>query len=299
MLIGILYTGALRTIIKTIKYMKDNLLLDDNRHVFACLQNDTSKKNIVWEQWLRNKLGNNLKSIEWYTPNTFEKQEIIKTTVVPENWKNYLVSSGSMIEYHQLQLSYKKLCMMEHTKYDYIIRYRTDTVFAKKIDFHWLNWTGEDVQQRLNNIKNKVSDDKVTEYFMGTLLDDCIIDNKDISIMSISNDIDNCSITSDYIKNGRYILTYRKNLLYIVKRSYFYLIPSIYNLYGTIRYKHNDDYWFNSEGQFQGACYNSGLTIYDYESPFENMSLYDYNENNYVDNGNIINKNIIYFVMRH
>lgn len=301
MLIGILFTGSLRTIVKTIKLMKENLLLDNNRHVFACIQNDTNQTNEHWNEWLVSHLGKHLKTIDWYVQNNTEKEEILRYVNISNNWKDYLKSSGSIIEHHQVQISYKKLCYVEslsNIKYNYIIRYRTDTVFGKKIDFHWLNWTQEEINQRLNKIKDKVSENDINKYFMATLLDDSIINNDNLKLSLIGNEsIDDMK---DYLKNGKYILTFRKNLLYIVNREYFYLIPCIYNLYGTIRFKYNDDYWFNSEGQFQGACYNSGLTIYDYNSEFDDMSLYNYNESRYFDKDyNVINPYMIYCLVRN
>jgi len=309
MLIGILFTGALRTIVKTIKFMKQNLVLDDNYHIYACVQNDTNKPNQYWSEFLHSTFGNNIKSIDWYNSNNSEKGEILKYVNISDNWKNYLKTSGSMVEHHQIQIAYKKLCYIEGTiniKYDYIVRYRTDTVFGKKIDFHWINWTRKEIDDRLDMIRCKLvdkSNENIIKHFMGTLLDDCILDN-DISLFQTNNDDDKyqdiINNLENYLKYGKYILTFRKNLLYIVKRNYFYLIPCIYNLYGTIRYKYNDDYWFNSEGQFQGACYNCGLSLYNYDSKFDEMSLYAYDHSRYFDSdNNIINPNMIYCLVRN
>ena len=44
-------------------------------------------------------------------------------------------------------------------------------------------------------------------------------------------------------------------------------------MYGTFRSPYSDDYWFNAEGQFRGACYAAGLAVYDYSTVFEEKSL--------------------------
>lgn len=56
------------------------------------------------------------------------------------------------------------------------------------------------------------------------------------------------------------------------------MIPSLAFMYGTVKSPHINDYWFNAENQFQAACYNSDLTIFDYNTLFEDKSLYEYDE---------------------
>lgn len=51
---------------------------------------------------------------------------------------NYLRNSGSMIEYYQMYLAYKSLEEYENNnniQYDYVLRFRTDTVIKDKLDF--------------------------------------------------------------------------------------------------------------------------------------------------------------------
>lgn len=69
---------------------------------------------------------------------------------IADHWRVYIKNSGSMIEYYQLYLAYLKMCNYEGTnnfKYEYIIRSRTDTIFTKPVDFHWLNWSDSDVEK--------------------------------------------------------------------------------------------------------------------------------------------------------
>lgn len=93
---------------------------------------------------------------------------------------------------------------------------------------------------------------------------------------------------NDYIKNGAYILTIRVNNLYIVRRDNFYLIPSISAIYGLLKFPYNDNYWFNS-----------GLSIFNYNTLFEDKALYQYDKSRYFDSEfNIINSEMLYCMIR-
>ena len=314
MKVAIIFTGALRTIKKTMKFFVKNLLLHSDVHVFACVQNDTNIENSEYEAWLYSELGDHLKCVEWFYMNSNlinHRDNTLNNMNINNNVIHYLQNSGSMIEYYQLQIAYTKMMNFErkHSKYDYIVRVRTDTIFAKPIDFHWLNWSDKEVESRVERIKQELinsnielSDYNIINYFMKTIISDDIISNIPILGDIIKNRDklpDICSL-NDYIKNGSYILTLRKNLLYIIRRDLFYVIPFLGTIYGYIEYHGSDDYWWNAESQFQSICYNSNITLYDYNTVFDDSSLYNYDEKKYFDSEyNIINPYMLYCLVRN
>jgi hypothetical protein len=316
MKVAVVYTGALRTIQKTISYFKQNVLLDPDVHVFACLQEDTSASS---ESWIRHELNPHLKSLEWFTIQQYSewimlREKNLSCTTISNHWKDYLRNSGSMIEYMQLYLAYKQIVLYEQTHgftYDYIIRLRPDNMFAKPIDFHWLNWSEEDIAHRIHNLHQcmMAADIEVTtistlRYFMNTLLDDSLlfnvsnllgdfVTNKRVPIPTTPKEI------LEYLHHGAYILTFRANNLYIVRRELFHLIPSLFSMYGIITLPQQDTYWFNAENQFQYACHHSGLAIHDYNTLFEDKSLYEYEESRYFDKEyRIKNPTMVYCLVR-
>ena len=319
MKVAILFTGALRTIKKTMRYFKQNLLLTPDVDVFACLQNDTNIPNSEWEEWLHQEMGDHIKHIEWFKLSEHQdwvslRDKLLSNLNLIDHWKNYIRNSGSIIEYYQLYLSYLKMCNYEdtHQRYSYIIRSRTDTIFAKPIDFHWLNWTDSQVEERITKINTELSLSNIEinttntlNYFMTTILSDSLINNIQHIIARYipnSNPIiyTTASEINNYIKNGPYILTIRSNNLYIVSREYFNFIPTISHIYGLLKSPHNDNYWYNSENQFQAACYFSNLSVFDYNSLFEDKSLYEYDEKRYFDlKYNILNPYMLYCLVRN
>jgi len=317
MRVAVIYTGALRTIQKTVYYLQRNILLHQDVHVFACLQNDTTDTNTVIEQWIRSVMP--IQSLEWFDINNYSEFVILReknlaATDIPNRWKDYLRNSGSILEYLQLQLAYKQIYIKEQKEsfqYDYIIRMRPDNIFAKPIDFHWLQWNEQDIELRLQKIYQQMIHDNLSvnhqsilRYFMSTLLDDQLISNiRNIMGEFVTNKRVFIPISPKdilyYLHHGSYILTFRTNNLYIVRRELFHMIPSIYSMYGLLKRPENDDYWFNAENQFQDACIYSGLAIHDYNTLFEDKCLYEYDETRYFDhNFQIINPMMTYCLVR-
>jgi hypothetical protein len=318
---AVLFTGALRTVKRTIRYLKENVLIHPDVHVFACLQNDTHESEAEWNEWFRQELGNHIKTITWFSDAYYpswalEREIMLRHMPLEDGWKNYLRHSGSMVEYKQLQLAY--LAMSNHEQqsfsYEYVIRARTDTIFAKKIDFHWISFSQQQITERLQLIEKKLLHEKmdssypsVFSYFMSTLLSDDLIPNLNrLLIKYLPSEAEtsppNATELSDYLRKGRYLLTIRKNLLYIVRRSLFHAIPSIASLYGTFRSPHSDHHWFNAECQFQGACYHAGLSSHEYSSAFEELPIAErehWKEADYFDkNFNCIHPHMLYCLVR-
>jgi len=309
------------------RYFKENVLRD-GVDVFVCVQNDTSQPEEEWTEWFREEMGTHLRSIEWFSISkypewTTQRDTILEHMVLEDVWKNYLRSSGSMIEYFQLHLANMKMCQYEQQRgfqFEYLIRARTDTIYAKPVDFHWLHWTDEDVARRVLRIKQilktykmECNEKSVLRYFMSTLLSDttlpniprifanCVLNDADCVPLNVT-DIPYETTLNQYIKNGRYILTIRQNNLYLIRRNLFFLIPSLGTMYGLPRSPAADDYWFNAECQFRSACYYSGISIYDYSTMFEERSLEyagKWREETFFDlSYNLINPSMLYCVVR-
>ena len=233
---------------------------------------------------------------------------------IDQTWKDYLRRSGSMIEYFQLQLAYMKMTDYEHYnrfEYDYLIRARTDSIYTKPIDFHWLHWTPSDVAERVEIVKkelrlSKISEELLFPYFMSTIISDDVIPNIQYihagyyPYQGFVDPLDLLSLHT-YIKEGRYILTFRKNNLYIVRRNLFHLIPSLGTMYGQFKSLYSDQWWFNAEGQFTSVCYHAMLNTHDYNTDFEDRSVeaVGWNEADFFDcDFNCVNPRMLYCMVR-
>lgn len=318
---AVFYTGALRTIKKTIRFFQKNVLLGPHVHVFACVQNDTSQSNQEWESWFHEKMGSNLVSLVWFDMAQLQEWTVIREknlamTNIPARWKDYLRNSGSIIEYIQMFLSYQQMFRHEQDndfQYDYLIRVRPDNLFAKPIDFHWLSWTEEDIQTRLIALQYtmelngmNVTPESLLQSFMITLLGNDLLGNlKAISGEYIPSKQATVPVTPadyrHYLHHGSYLLAFRVNHLYIVRRDLFYLIPSIAGMYGLIPTPKPDAYWFNAENQFQSACLYAGITLHNYDNTaLDGGSLYEYDEKKYFDDkGELLHPSMVYCLVRY
>ena len=321
----VIFTGALRTVKKTMSYFKKNVLLRPDIDIFVCVQNDTKESDESWSNWFRQQLGRSMLSIQWYSHEAYpdwvkHRDRQIGYLTIEDSWKNYLRTSGSMIEYFQLQLAYMAMCQHEQRhgfRYDYLVRARTDSIYAKPLDFHWLHWTEAQVAARMARINEELVESSIDltptnqlKYFMCTIMSDDVLPNME----RIFADYRPCETETvldleltpsrllSFIKKGRYILTLRRNNLYVVRRSLFYMIPTLGTMYGFLRSPEADPWWFNAEGQFRDACYYSEMSIFDYSTLYEEKSLEypnRWNEADFFDlQFRLINPMMLYCVVR-
>ena len=312
--IAVIYTGEDRTICDTLSYFKKNVLLNNNVHVFSVIQ--TNNIDSI-QKLIKLHMGDNLKSCEWFNKNDSVLNSIMYKLVtnmdIDNKTKDYLLNSGSIIEYYQLWLGYIAMTGKENKekfKYDYVIRYRTDIVINKAIDFTWLDMTADEIKRRMDiiyTITNNKDVEKNVIYFMNSLIDfdrmdniiassDCIVNNNSLDIQNLMNDNNKKFINNlkKYIKSGRYIITLRKNLFYMIRRDLFSIIPTLGICYGT--YKDDGDYWWNAESQFQKLLTEQNITIFNSTTDIEDKSLYAYEKNNYYDSDNCLKLNSDFFV---
>ena len=335
MYIAVFYTGALRTVDKTMKHFKRNIVLHNNVHIYACLENDSSLTNDEWEARFKHEFGDNMKRVIWKSNKHDSDWNSVKKVNMehvhfPIGWANkYLNDSGSMFEHYQMQTAYKVMVIHENEynfKYDYIIRCRTDTIFSRPIDFHWLNYSDEQLKTIITTVSAKLREHNImkdiTPYLMYYMINEDILDN----VHNIQADIrqhesykeflGNCETIFDgidmdmdakvrelnhYIKYGKYILGFRCNLLYICRREYFHIIPLLGTAYGLLKHPQiGDDYWWNSESQFEAICYHAGLSIFNYCSDYEGASVYSFQRDKYFDENNEIKeKSLIFCLVRN
>lgn len=134
--IAILYTGQVRTLRHTLFYLRKNL---PNTDVFAVLQPSDNDSIAQINSHLHDVLQSSLKTLEWFDPNRAPWPALCRHLLdampdVSEQWKHYLRTSGSMIEYYQLRLAILALQSHEtanNFRYDTIVRMRTDVVITR------------------------------------------------------------------------------------------------------------------------------------------------------------------------
>lgn len=305
MKVAIIYTGEIRTIEKVYKKFKENCLWNPLYHVYAVLQNE----NKEIEEKIKEEFGEQLKYFTWFNKydGTFHslKECLVNNMKIGDNWKQYLAyNSGSMIEYYQMFMAYLAIVKYEQEikeKYDYIVRIRCDCMIVGKLDLNCMNLSKEELYKLYCSIEIENKEAKIN-MLINSLIDsnrwrytsDTTIYNNYFSKLESFDDVYN------YYKQGKFLLTFRKNIFYLIKREYFYSIASLGVTYGTY-IDFSNDYWFDAESQLKTCCLFNEIDYYSSETEFEGASLYKYNTNNYFDeNGELKNReDLLFFLVRN
>lgn len=324
MKIAIIYTGEIRTIRKAIYYFKKNCLLNENYHVFSVLQNNGEEI----ADFVREQIGDNLKSLEMFDKNDstwyWLRRRLAYNFTIQDSWKEYLTNSGSIIEYIQLYLAYFPLIKKEideNFKYDYVIRIRCDCVITRPLNFDWVNYNKDDVKKIITNIMSyhniaKLNDENtmnILMYFFGSLFDNErykvstlrknteLCSNKVLKLLKVEDEdlfIDNFY---KYFQKGKYMIAFRYNNIFCIKREYFAPISSIGVCFGLNNVKTDDIWFFNSESQLSSRCIENNIDFYSTVTVKEDKSLYEYNPNDYFEEDGttlLQNDDVYYFLLR-
>ena len=101
-----------------------------------------------------------------------------------------------------------------------------------------------------------------------------------------------------YIRSGQYVISLRKNVVYIANRQHFARIASLGVMYG-MHCMEGSERWFDSESQFETACINGGFAVFNSTTTLEDKSLYEYDSANYFEEGDVkSDSEFLFFICR-
>jgi len=318
--IAILYTGEVRTIEKTLgifkKHVLDGTHADAIIHVFAVLQGDTGL-----EPRIRETMGDRLKSMEWFdrTDPTWKsiQKRLLDTMPVDPRWKSYLENSGSMIEYYQLYLAYSNMCMVElstNTTYDFVMRIRPDIIINKPIDFsvfsqkqtYYTNLMGRtcddaapvtkhEIYSFMNSLLDPDRYKHITHMHSNTPMETYYNENAEVDDLCANFSYD---ALAKYVRSGQYVISLRKNVVYLANRAHFERIAGLGMMYGMHRME-GSERWFDAESQFETACIRGGFAVFNSTTTLEDKSLYEYNSSNYFEGDTVKQEStFLFFICR-
>jgi len=318
--IAIIYTGETRTCETTLPFFKKNVLLDENYDVFSLVQTDNHNH---YEKLLRENIGGNLKSLEFFDKNnsiwTEIRENLLGNMNISNEWKHYLRTSGSMVEYYQMYLAYKNLEIYEkehNFSYDFILRFRTDTVLKDIIDFDYKKYNENSIKSLFYKIKEEMNYHSIISletisHFMNifysknrTNYEKISFDNRPISdrvqqLLNITNEEEFFTECKKYLLTGNYLIALRKNVIYFSNRESMNHIHTLGITYGNYVLQHHS-HWFDAESQLTQICIQNNIDFYSSVFPLEGKSLYSYNHTDYFDENNeLIDKEYSFFIKRH
>jgi len=317
--IAIIYTGEIRTCNSTIQFFKKNVLLNEHYHVFSVIQ--TTNEIDYYKKFIEETLNDNLKSFVFFDNNDDSwiqlKNELLNDINIDINWKSYIANSGSMIEYYQLYLAFKNIQEYENKhdfKYDFVLRFRTDTVLKDIIQFDYSRLNSEYIKKLYYKVNENIdfnSIQSLTRFMNIVFMEKRIHYNEIVDINNFANSIQLRNLLTiqdeetffkeleDYIKNGNYIISLRKNVIYFMNRKIMDTIHILGITYGKYKAE-NNDYWFNSESQFEEICCQNNIDIFNSTTQLEEKTLYNYNHQDYFDENNqLLDNQYSFFIKRY
>ncbi len=282
--VAVLLTGKLSNLFgtTTLSNLKRNVLLHNAVHLFVVVENDTPLSNFEAELWLRKEVRvqwMHCFSIENY-PEAFRLQQTLCEDKM--KWANALQHQSKMLACFQLHLANLGAASMEREHrfmFDFVVRVRTDAVFAQPVNFRWLQWSDDAVRLRLRTLGG--DPETLLPRFMATLLHDDIFE-PNININAFLPCYDDHrmpesltgSSVNRYLRNGHYILTFFHSKLFIVRRKYSYELGLLGSAsLGRPLSSSDKSYWTDVQSQFRRECNHSGLSVFDYSHPSPHCAL--------------------------
>lgn len=173
------------------------------------------------------------------------KQHLLKTPLCP-SWKDYLLNrSGSVLEYAQFSLLFQQaIALFPPKTTDLLLRFRTDTILTTP----WV------LPRFPPCILFSSSPLRVfTEQFPNAPIRDWKPDESR----------EGC-ILPPLRRPNKWIISLRKNLLYLTPYENGSWIQCVVRYYGKWDRPTENDYWFNAESQFRGLFRENGFLVLDF-----------------------------------
>lgn len=168
-----------------------------------------------------------------------------KKNQLDEYWFQYLVfRSGSCLEYVQIARLYKEICShYEITEDDLLLRTRTDILLRHAM--------------HLENIK-PLEQTSTREIFQQLFPSSSHFDDYQ------EQQGRETSIFPSCFQKNQWVITLRKNLVYLMPMKAGSLLFKIVQQYGDWDNVEANTYWFNAESQFRGCFRMHDFTVWEY-----------------------------------
>ena len=169
--IAILYTGQVRTLLKTIEAFHNNVIrpnIHHTIHIYTCLEHPESNNKTEIQQYkqeveqlFHDQFQNHLISMTWISSKDplckFIREKTVENMPVSDLWKDYLCNrSGSITEYYQLYKGYEQIenySNQHQIKYDFFIRTRCDIMIPQPFDLNTFQYSIDEITKRFQTIQ--------------------------------------------------------------------------------------------------------------------------------------------------
>jgi hypothetical protein len=137
---------------------------------------------------------------------------------------------------------------------------------------------------------------KCIDPYSGATIEQFNIDGADSLAQPLAGDIHSYT---NYLKNSNYMISFRKNVIYFLRRNLMNYIHVLGITYGDY-IDENHSYWFDAESQLENICVTNNIDKFNSTTQLEDNSLYNYHHTNYFnENGELKQDNYSFFIKRY
>jgi hypothetical protein len=159
-------------------------------------------------------------------------------------------------------------------KFDYVMRFRTDTILFKKLNLDIFTLSENILNEKINLFKeNKLEKNEVINSL---IFPEFLNQNRKIIKTEIQD-------IYEYIIKKEFVLVIRANLIYITKRSNIDHIVNIIHKYAKKGHELEPSYYWNAENQFRNICLENKIDLLNFENESNQESFYNFNEETKID----------------
>ena len=199
--------------------------------------------------------------------------------------------------------------------YDFVLRFRTDTILKDVINFDtifektYIKNVLYKIKEHLNSdtiISEEILDLFINSFYCENRIFYKNIDNPKIivsdylnKLLQINNEEQFIDDLMNYLKNGNYLISFRKNVIYFLRRNLMNYIHVLGITYGDYLDEKNS-YWFDAESQLENICTINNIDKFNSTTQLEGNSLYNYHHLNYFnENGELKQDDYSFFIKRY
>ena len=231
------------------------------RGVKWTVEDRKKESEIIGNTWLAERGGKNRGFIMEWIDKTHSDFKMAETSLewfhnkgsLPTYWKDYLLErSGSCIEYVQFNaLMTRCEKEFEFLPEDLLLRTRTDILLRYKMDFQ--------------EVYTKTPPPHICSVFHEIPEENKMkIDWKRTGEREASIEQPLIEGDTDHAEEIKWIITFRKNLIYMIPLRYASTICNVARYYGNWDTPQENRYWFNAESQFRGCLRTHGFNVLEY-----------------------------------
>ncbi|MHB1952723.1 MAG: hypothetical protein ACYCOU_03155, partial [Sulfobacillus sp.] len=292
MRIAVAFTGATRSYRRTLPVFRRNVLDPLTRaghlvEVFAVIQPDEDLRSVAGQLA---QIDGFLQSLTYFDPGCPLWTELKKwqskhyLNYLHPSYRDYILNGGSITEHIQFWEAWKNILKHEqrHGLFDFVMRFRTDNVWCHEFRLP------DELNFRSTDGHATPEPDPEPENHFVRRVESLFFPpgwnyrkTKQSTFINANDHLWHDLVVgkigfADYLKDGRYILTFRENQIWFARRDVAQIVAPLGLIYGQPDCQKEEPWHWNSESQFKSWLKQNSVSQFDYTGGDEDAVVADH-----------------------